>query len=316
MKRCWNDLSSALKRQYGYSVYRIGIDAAFSCPNRGRDRSGGCIFCDGTGAAAVYQRGEDDGISPLAMASIKEQIERGKRFIRYRYHSEHPALYFQAWSNTYAPLERLKSIYDYALSFGPFVQLIVSTRPDCIDESVAALLSSYRRDDMEVWVELGLQSSNDKTLERIHRGHDVSSFCRAADILHRYGIKVTAHIMFMPCFDKRSDYIAAAEIVNRTGCEGVKVHNLMVCRATELEREYLMDGCLVLSSVRRHIEDTAIFLSHLDGRVVVERLKSDMTGQRLVAPRHFPDKRDVIQAIDDYMRSNNLRQGSLLEKAE
>lgn len=316
MNRSWNDLASSLRRQYGFSVYRIGIDASFSCPNRAADRSGGCIYCDGTGASAVYQRGADDGVSPITLASIREQIERGKRFIRYRYHSDHPALYLQAWSNTYASIDRLKDIYDYALSFGPFIQFIVSTRPDCIDDDVAALLSSYESDDMEVWVELGLQSSNDDTLRRIHRGHDTAAFIKAAEILHRHGIRITAHIMLMPCFDRRSDYIAAAELINRTGCEGVKIHNLMVCRNTGLEREYLADGCLVLSSVRRHVEDTALFLSHLKNDVVVERLTSDMTGQRLTSPRHFPDKRDIIQAIDDYMRLNNLKQGCMLEKAE
>lgn len=315
MKRHWNTLSSALVRKYGAPVYRIGIDASFSCPNRSSDRSGGCIYCDGTGASAVYQRGADDGVSPLVLASIGEQIERGRRFIRYRYKSELPALYFQAWSNTYAECGYLKSIYDHALSFGPFVEFIVSTRPDCIDEDVAALLASYIRPDMEVWVELGLQSSSDETLRRIHRGHDCACFERAVSILHAAGIKVTCHIMLMPCFDRRSDYIEAARILNRTSCEGVKVHNLMVCRNTELERMYLGEGCLTLSSVQRHVEDVAIFLAHLSPDIIIERLTGDMTAQRLTAPLHFPDKRDVLAAIDEYMEKNGLYQGSLLEKA-
>lgn len=313
MTRHWNTLSSALVQQYGAPVYRIGIDASFSCPNRGTDRSGGCIYCDGTGASAVYQRGADDGVSPLVLASVAEQIERGRRFIRYRYHSELPALYFQAWSNTYAPPSYLKRIYDHALSFGPFVQFIVSTRPDCIDEEVVSLLSSYIRDDMEVWVELGLQSSSNETLKRIHRGHDTACFERAAAMLHAAGIKVTAHIMLMPCFDSRQDYLEAAAILNRCRCEGVKIHNLLVCRNTELERMYLEEGCLTLSSVRRHVEDVSLFLAHLSPGTVIERLTGDMTEQRLTAPLHYPDKRDILAAIDEYMEKNGLSQGSLLE---
>ena len=313
MKRHWNTLSTENERRYGFPLYRIGVDASFSCPNRDRNRDGGCIFCDGTGASAVYQRGADDGVSPLLLESIEKQIERGKRFIHYRYKAEHAALYLQAFSNTYAPLERLKVIYDRALSCGTFLQFIVSTRPDCINESIASLLASYITKDREVWVELGLQSSSDDTLKRINRGHSVECFKTATALLKEKGIKVTAHVMFMPCFDKRDDYIKCAKIINERACDGVKVHNLLVAKGTELEREYLKDGCLTLSSVRRHIEDLAIFLSYLNKEVIVERLTSDMSDIRLTAPLHFPDKRDILASLDSYMEKRDLYQGSNLE---
>ena len=313
MKRHWNTLSAENERRYGFPLYRIGVDASFSCPNRDNNKEGGCIFCDGTGASAVYQRGADDGVSPLLLESIEKQIERGKRFIHYRYKAEHAALYLQAFSNTYAPIERLKVIYDRALSCGPFLQFIVSTRPDCINESIASLLASYITKDREVWVELGLQSSSDDTLKRINRGHNVECFNKAVALLKEKGIKVTAHVMFMPCFDRRDDYIKCAKIINECSCDGVKVHNLLVAKGTELEREYLKDGCLTLSSVRRHIEDLAIFLSYLNQEIIVDRLTSDMSDIRLTAPLHYPDKRDILASLDSYMEKRGLYQGSNLE---
>ena len=139
----WNQYSSYLEKNYGYRIWRVGIDAGFSCPNRNKDRSGGCVYCDSLGATAVYQRSLD-GLS-LRKKSIKEQIAYGKEFLKRRYKAEHFALYFQAFSNTFAPFETLREIYDFALTEGEWEALIVSTRPDCIDIEKCKLLSSYKK---------------------------------------------------------------------------------------------------------------------------------------------------------------------------
>ena len=179
MTRHWNTYSGYLKEKYGAPVYRVSVDAGLSCPNRRSDGSGGCIYCDGTGASAVHLRVEEkDKASSSALLlgrceDIRTQIDSGLRYIRWRYKSRLAMLYFQSWSNTYAPVPVLRKLYDEALAQYPFVSLIVSTRPDLLCDDVVALLASYRTEERDVWVELGLQSASDSTLEALKRGHDV-----------------------------------------------------------------------------------------------------------------------------------------------
>ena len=170
----WNNYREYLLEKYGTSLYRVGVDGGFSCPNRTKEREGGCTFCDGTGSIAVYQRTSesafrhdssfDEEVSEevlLRFQSIENQIKKGLEFIHRRYKAKLAALYFQSWTNTCDSTENLKRIYDLALSCGDFSQFIVSTRPDCVGEDVADLLSQYITPEREVWVELGLQSASD-----------------------------------------------------------------------------------------------------------------------------------------------------------
>lgn len=304
-----------MEEHFSRRIYKIGIDASFSCPHRDRDGKGGCIFCDGSGSVSVYQRGEEkEGRAErerCRLESIDGQIRRGMEFVRRRYKAD-AALYFQAWSNTYAPLPVLKAVYDHALSLGSFPLLIVSTRPDCITEEIAQLLSSYQDREREVWVELGLQSADDGTLLRINRGHDTATFIKAVDILKRYGLRVSTHLMIMPSFDSLEDELKGIRLINELGIDGVKIHNLHILRGTELERQYLEDGCVVTSSLHRHVEWVSYMLASLSPEVVIERLLSESTRARLVCPTHFPDKRDILAAISAYMDSKGWRQGSLL----
>lgn len=312
----WYTHSEYLKKRFGQSVYRIGVDAGFSCPNRNCDRSGGCIYCDGTGAVAVYQREEEKSGERSEKAflerleSIEKQIERGKRFIHYRYKANLASLYFQSWSNTFAPVDRLKKIYDHALSLGDFCELVVSTRPDLLDDEVCALLESYQTPDRDVWVEVGLQSANDETLMKINRGHDRECYIKSIERLHRHNLKVCTHLLLMPCFDRRKTYLDAIELLNALKVEAVKIHNLHITYHTELERAFLEDGCISPSSISRHVEDVALMLSHLHSECIVERLLAETTKARLLCPRHFPDKRDILEMIAKKMAQNGWVQGS------
>ncbi len=317
MSRPWNSLSSYNERTFGESVYRVGVDAGFSCPNRSADRHGGCIFCDGSGAIAVYHReaekdlNKDENLFLVRKSSIQKQVERGVDFITRRYKAKRLALYFQAWSNTYDSVENLKQIYDYALSLSSFSSLIVSTRPDLLSDEVCRLLASYVTAEREVWVELGLQSSNLKTLERINRGHDVKCFSEAVARAHSYGLKITVHMMLLPSFDTRSDYLKTVSLINSVKAEGVKIHNLHVMNNTLLSSEYLEDGEIALSSLARHVEDVALILAHLDESIVIERLLTESTKARLLSPLNFPDKRDFLELLEVYMNQRGWKQGSL-----
>ena len=250
----WNNYREYLLEKYGTSLYRVGVDGGFSCPNRTKEREGGCTFCDGTGSIAVYQRTSesafrhdssfDEEVSEevlLRFQSIENQIKKGLEFIHRRYKAKLAALYFQSWTNTYDSTENLKRIYDLALSCGDFSQLIVSTRPDCVGEDVADLLAQYITPEREVWVELGLQSASDETLKRINRGHTLSDYITCAERLHKRGIKICTHVIIGLPGEERKDFIKTAEALNQVGSEGVKIHNLHIPGGTRMAQDYL-DG--------------------------------------------------------------------------
>ena len=240
MYKHWNNYSAYLKRMYGDAVYRIGIDGGFSCPNRLQDGHGGCSFCDGTGAIAVYQRKSESGFfrtSPYSeetatsllprLLSIEEQAERGREFLQRRYKAKLFSLYFQSYTNTYDSPDNLRRIYDRALSTGEYKEFIVSTRPDCLSDEVIELLASYQ-DKCAVWIELGLQSASDKTLEAIGRGHSAECWRNAALRVKAHGLMLSSHIIIGLPGEGRKEYLATVDLVNDVHSDGVKIHNLHI----------------------------------------------------------------------------------------
>lgn len=326
----WNSYRAYLERTYGFPVYRVGVDAGFSCPNRNADRSGGCVFCDPLGASAVYQRTTESTYRrnsafepnithashlvevPLIArkASIREQVGRGLRFIKQRYKSSEASLYFQAYSNTFAPPEELGELYRDALTIHPWREFIVSTRPDCITEEVVNLLISCKSLVGKVSVELGLQSASDATLCALNRGHDVASYSSAADMLHRAGIPVTAHIILGLPGEDEAEFIQTAKTLNETGIFGVKIHNLHIPVHTNLYETY-RTGEISTASTRRHVFQTIFFLRHLDEHIVIERLICETPAHRLAAPRTFDDKSKFLKILEETMVERNICQGDL-----
>ena len=317
----WRTYSSYLEERFHKRIFRIGIDGGFSCPNR-VGRNGGCTFCDRSGSVAVYQRKGEGGFThksaveeslsgraPLIL-SLKDQIEKGREFLASRYKAEGFSLYFQSFTNTYAPLEKLKRIYDEGLSYGPFDEFIVSTRPDVLPDDVIDLLASYRSDKMDVWVELGLQSANDRTLERINRGHSVDSYVDAVERLKKRSILVSTHVILGLPGEGREDFIKTAKAVNESGAEAVKIHNLHITGGTALADDYL-SGTLTVMSEERTLESTELFLRHLREDIIIERLISETPYHRLLAPRVFPDKSKFLRHLEERMERNGTRQGDL-----
>ncbi|MGH0052513.1 MAG: TIGR01212 family radical SAM protein [Sphaerochaetaceae bacterium] len=317
MPDVFRSYASHLREVYKKRVYRVGVDGQFSCPNRKPDGSGGCAFCDGTGTIAAYQKPQER--QPVLASNrleervrqIKVQIERGKHFLKRRYHAEQFSLYFQAYTNTFDTLEHLKTLYDSALEEGPFVELIVSTRPDCITEEIIALLESYKGKVHRVWVELGLQSGSDETLEFIGRNHDVSSYIQAVNSLRLAGIGVCTHVILGLPGENRKDIACTANIINATGSEAVKVHNLHICRNTRMQDWYEM-GEVSTASLRRHVGQSIWFLRHLNPSIVIERMVCETPEYRLVAPRAFPDKHQFLQQLRSTMEERGWVQGDLV----
>ncbi len=321
----WNTYSDYLMRRYGHAVYRVGVDGGFSCPNRDKNKAGGCAFCDGTGSVAVYQRQSESGFyhdssyseevgSKIIQryASIEAQIKKGQEFVRRRYKAKDVSLYFQSWTNTYDSVENLKAIYDKALSLGDFREFIVSTRPDELDDEKCRLLASYKSDERDVWVELGLQSANDETLKEINRGHDAACYIDAAERLHRYGLKLSTHVILGLPGEVQSDFDNTIRVVGSVKSEAIKIHNLHITGGTRLADEY-REGLFTVSSTARHLEiaERALRLLHPD--VIVQRLVCETPSHRLIAPRYFYDKSRFLTALNDRMTAHGTMQGDLYE---
>ena len=321
----WNNYRKYLLDKYGTSLYRIGVDGGFSCPNRTQERHGGCTFCDGTGSVAVYQRTSESGFRHdssfekevseeilLRFQSIENQISKGLEFVKRRYKASLFALYFQSWTNTYDTVENLKRIYDKALSCGDFREFIVSTRPDEVGPDVVELLSSYMNEERAVWVELGLQSANNETLARINRGHTVEDYIDAATRLHERNLKVCTHVIIGLPGEERKDFIKTAEALNQVGSEGVKIHNLHIPGGTRMAQDYL-DGEIVSWSTERYMNEVQYFLRLLNPGMIVQRLVCETPAHRLMAPRHFMDKSLFLRTLNDKMERDDTRQGDLYE---
>jgi len=303
--------SSYLKEKYGTPVYRVGVDAGFTCPHRA---AGGCTYCDAHGARAVYLRNSrNPGLAGRNLQDrfrfIRKQVEEGMAFLRRRYDSREFILYFQANTNTFGTLEELKLVYDYALSLASFRQLVVSTRPDCLGPPVVDLLRSYRTPDREVWVELGLQSGNDTTLERLNRGHRVRDFREAHDRLTRAGVETIVHLILGLPGEGRGEKEKTVRLLQDVSPRGIKFHNLHIPAGTALYEEYLRGGVAV-SSLNRHRDELIFFLERIPPDTVIMRLSTDTPGGA-PAPRRFGDKNVLYQTLETEMIRRGTWQGRL-----
>lgn len=256
------------------------------------------------------------GKPPVALSleqrqqSIRMQVAHGKNFLKRRYKAELFSVYFQAWTNTYADIATLKALYDAALEEGPFVELIISTRPDCITSEVLDLLASYSTQVQKVWVELGLQSANNATLQAIGRGHDRECYILSANALHSRGIGVCTHVVLGLPGETQADYAKTCAWINAAKSDAVKIHNLHICGGTRVF-DWYEEGELSVASSRRHQEDCIWFLRHLQKDVVVERLMCETPNHRLVAPRTFPDKSAFLLSLAKAMKERGVWQGDL-----
>jgi radical SAM protein (TIGR01212 family) len=301
----YNTYSRHLRERFGRTVYRVAVDAGFGCPNRSGGRAGsGCTYCSEDGARASYLGSAADG------TDLPAQVQSALSFLRRRYAAEAFLLYFQAFSNTNADASTLKRIYDAGLACAPFLGLNVSTRPDCIDEEKADLLSSYGGRGLEVWVELGLQSAHDDTLRRIRRGHTVEGFLQAYRLLRERGINVAVHLIFGLPGEGRGRIMETVDAVARLRPQGVKIHNLHVPLGTALAEE-LLAGELTVPSPRRHMDWVIDALERLPPETVIMRLLCETPARRLASPRGFWTKQAFIDALQREMLSRGARQGRL-----
>jgi radical SAM protein (TIGR01212 family) len=299
MKKPYYDLNTYLRSIFGCRVQKISLDAGLTCPNRdGRVGTGGCIYCN--------TRGSGTGACSLGL-TVTEQIERGKEFLRKRYKAQRFIAYFQSFSNTYAPYEKLKALYDEACAVEDIVGLSIGTRPDCIDESILTLVQGYAEDYL-VWIEYGLQSIHDRTLAVINRGHDVACFRSAVEKTKGRGIKICAHVILgLPLEDKR-DMLATAQAVSSMGIDGIKIHLLYVVKGTPMERLYRERKYRCLEQ-GEYAELVCDFLELLPSDMVIQRLTGDPHPDELVAPEWSLRKSETLSLIKKTMAGRGSWQG-------
>lgn len=300
------DLNSYLRRRFGERVQKITLDAGLTCPNRdGRVGLGGCLYCNIRGS----------GTEAWALGlGITAQCQEGLSRLKQRYGARKFIGYFQSFSNTYAPLELLKDLYQEALAFPEVVGLSIGTRPDCLADEVLDLLAGYARRYL-VWLELGLQSAHDDTLKRLNRGHDVACFGEAAGRAAARGLEVIAHVILGLPGEGPEEMAATATYLAGLPLQGVKIHLLYVIRGSGLAVLY-QDGeyqCLQEADYVRQVVD---FIELLPPRMVIHRLTGDPHPQELLAPDWCLNKSRVLRLIKEEFARRGTRQGSRWEGGE
>jgi radical SAM protein (TIGR01212 family) len=286
-----------LEERFGEKVYRVCLDAGFRCPNRdGTLGTEGCIYCSDHGSWGIRREA----------IPLEEQVRLEKERIRKRYGARKYLAYFQAYTGTYASVSQLKKIYDTVMGDDPdMVGMIVGTRPDCVDRQKLELIASYRTDNRQVWIEYGLQSSHDRTLELIGRGHTVQCFTDAVQLTAEFGIGVFAHLIIGLPGEGRSHVTGTAEYLAGLPIDGIKLHNLNIIRGTGLER-WLEQGRVQPLQLEEYAERVVDFLERTDPGVVVVRLTADTPPHLLIAPKWSLHKGRAIEHI----RRTFLRRGS------
>lgn len=293
----YNKLNRFLKNKFGEKVIKICIDGGFTCPNRdGKKSTYGCIFCSEKGSGEHIKK--CDSISEQVRNYFKSyKAERANKFIAY----------FQNYTNTYDSIENLKEKYDSALIDKRIVALAVATRPDCITEDIAKLLSSYSK-KYYVWVELGLQTSNEETGKFINRCYTNSDFTNAVKILNKYNIDIVSHIMVGLPNETFENIKNTVEFINKHNIQGLKIHSTYVVEHTQLYQLYKEENYSPIS-LEYYLECLCYIITHISPEVVIHRISGDAPKDILVAPSWNSHKKWIMNGFNKKMIDEDLWQG-------
>lgn len=299
-QKSYNAFSNELKQVFGCKVQRISVDAGFSCPNRdGTLDTQGCIFCGGNGSGS---HGIPRGLS------IGAQLEDGKQVMRRKYRASKFIAYFQAYSNTYASVDVLRELFEQALAVPEVVGLMVATRPDCLPEDILDYLQELSGRTY-LWLELGMQSMHDSTLQFINRRHDHACLADAIQRAHSRGLRVCAHVILGLPGETRQDMLAMAGELNRLGVAGVKLHLLHVMQGTRLAELYERGEVEVLGR-DEYAGLVCDFLELLNPQILIHRLTGDGGHDHLIAPLWSLRKFEILNLIDAVLAQRGTHQGS------
>lgn len=315
----YNQYSAHLKNKFGVKVYKVTLDAGFSCPNRegginedanvilnpqmclrteNGERINGCIFCDDGGSFSQAHSN---------LLSVEQQLEIGIETLSKRFKAKKFMSYFQAYSNTYKPVKELEQIYMSALRHPDIVGISIGTRPDCVDNEKLKLIASFK-DDYYTWIEYGLQSVHNRTLKAINRGHDFECFLKTYEQSKKFGINVCVHVILGLPGETREDMLKTAERLSELNIDGIKIHMLCALEGTKLSRMY-ESGKISFMSEDEYIQIVCDFLEILPAQTTIHRLAGNGLKKNLIAPRWLGKKLDALNKIDRELEKRNSYQG-------
>lgn len=294
-----NTFGQSMLNKHQQRVHKIAIDADFTCPNRdGTIGRGGCTFCNNVSFSP-------NGRKP---APLKQQIDAGRKVLIKRTGAKKYLAYFQAYTNTYADPQTLKNIYDSALAESDVIGLCIGTRPDCVPPKVLDLLSDYQDQGHEVWLELGLQSSYDKTLKRVNRGHDYATYCKAIKAAHSRNLSVCTHLIIgLPGENNSHAKISLLRVLEQ-GVEGLKLHPLHVVKGTQLANEWRRGEYQPLS-LKEYINTVADLVALTPKEIIFHRLTGTAEKNILLAPEWCSQKWNVLNGITAELKLRGHSQG-------
>ena len=295
----YNLFSSYLKKKFNEKVYKVTLDAGFSCPNRdGTLSSSGCIFCDDSGSFSQAHSNKLD---------VEKQLEVGMETLKKRFKAKKFLSYFQAYSNTYKPVDKLKLLYDKALTPDDVVGLSIGTRPDCVDDEKLDLIASYSK-TKEVWLEFGLQSANDKTLKMINRGHDYKCFENAYLKAKARNINVCVHVILGLMNETYDEIMYTAKTLAKLNVDGIKFHMLCVLKNTQLEKIYNKNKFELLNE-DEYVDLVCDFLEVLPPTTTIHRIAGNGLNKLLIEPHWIMNKFETLNKIDRTLEKRNSYQG-------
>jgi len=304
MNNFWNgkryhSLNYFLRDRFGEKTFKISLDGGFSCPNRdGKISSGGCLFCS--------ERGSGD-FAGNREVSITKQFNDIKEMMAHKWKTGKYIAYFQAYTNTYAPIEDLRKKYEEALNQEGVVAIAIATRPDCLDDEVLDLLEEINN-KVYLWIELGLQTYNDETAKLINRGYKIEVFESAMRRLKARNIDVVVHDILGLPGETKEDMLKTIDYIAHSGAKGIKLHLLHLMENTPMVKLYEMEKLKFLSK-EDYVDLITEGITLLPNDMVVHRLTGDAPRDLLIGPMWSLNKWEVLNSIDKVLEDNDLWQG-------
>ncbi len=300
LQKLVNMFGGDLRRRYGEKVHKLTLHGGFSCPNRdGTIGRGGCTFCN---VASFADEAQQHNSIAQQLADQASKVNRAQRYLAY----------FQAYTSTFAEVELLRSMYQEAITQANVVGLCVGTRPDCVPESVLDLLSGYREQGYEVWLELGLQSAQDKTLHRINRGHDFACYQDTTRRARARGLKVCSHLIVGLPGEGASECMNTLEQVVETGVEGIKLHPLHIVTGSTMAKAW-QAGRLNGIELDEYVNIAGEMIRHTPNEVIYHRVSANARRPTLLAPLWCENRWTGMLELDRYLLTHGV-QGSALGK--
>lgn len=297
----YNDYGTWIRRQFEFRVQKISIDAGFTCPNRdGRISTGGCIYCDNRTFNPSYcQR----------RLSVSNQLAEGKQFFAHKYPDMKYLAYFQAFTNTYAPIAQLKELYEEALQVEDIVGIVIGTRPDCVSDELLDYLAELNERTF-VLVEYGIESTNNDTLLRINRGHSFEQSVAALERTHQRGLLTGAHIILGLPGEDAAESLRQAPILSQLPIDILKIHQMQIIRGTRLAEEFEREPFHIYT-VDEYIELIAQYIQRLRPDMVLERFVSQSPKELLIAPHWGLKNYEFTNKLVNYLKAKDIHQGQL-----